>query len=124
MRRINPRLPRRLPQRIEPRQTVRIVATQVEEHHLKPGDLFSDMGPDYWSVTQTKCGYANVFVKLNNEADFDIGMSPVYRLTIVKMEPDKVEDRNPHVNEAEFSPFTPPGIDYAGWIGKIKWRKE
>lgn len=114
---------RRFLQRVvRPERTVRIVATLVEAEHLKPGDLFSDRGPDYWNMS--KLAFGQVFVKFNDDADADVGFEPVYRITIVREDISKVENRNAHLIEAEFSPFTPPGIDYASWRNKVKWRRE
>ena len=64
----------------------KITATPIQAHLLQPGDLFSTVGPDYWSDALDKgsCG-ERVYIRTHvNQEWFDDADSTVYRITVEK----------------------------------------
>jgi hypothetical protein len=63
---------------------VKITAVQVLGRDLKPGDLFSIAGPDYWRTALDKGSVGEqVYIRTNVPADkFVDADEPIYRITI------------------------------------------
>lgn len=97
---------------------VRIVATKVEPEHLKSGDLFSDHGPEYWSVMD-KLPEVGIFIRTNCMDVPESDHEAWYRLTIViNDENNRSESTDAHIRKAEVSPFAPPGMSFNDWNKK------
>ncbi len=89
----------------------RIVAVKTEEQNLKPGDLYSERGPEYWNKAMGKNYLPGVplLVRTNDETQSDPHAS-VFRLTVVLEDTEKgTSDRDSHVIKPEFDPHKPPG---------------
>ncbi len=67
---------------------MKIKATPIKGQDLKPGDLFSTAGQDYWDNPDPGSVGEKVYIRTNNPAEWypDFG-SYVYKITIEK-EPD------------------------------------
>lgn len=89
---------------------VRIIATKVADSALRPGDLFSEKGPEYWSNAMNKGMICDCSI-VPNGAEFDSNDTFVYRLTIVQ-EGDTTT-RDAHKMREGFDPHSPPGE--SGW---------
>ncbi len=62
-----------------------IIATQITARDLLPGDLFSNIGPEYWAVALSSGSVGErVYIRTNEPADdFPNADSLVYKITIV-----------------------------------------
>lgn len=114
---------RRVRRQITARHTVRVQATKIEASHLKPGDLFSDRGPEYWN-TIDKFPSTPLFVRTNNpdtdEMDELSGNASVFLLTIHILDNEARSDlANKHVKRDGFSPYMPPGMTEKDWMKKL-----
>jgi len=99
----------------------RVIATKIEERYLKPGDLFSDKGPDFWNRTiNGNMPAAQVFIRTNDDQTEADDNATVFRLTIALEDEGGRLDRDRHVIQPEFSPFAPPGEDYADYARRGK----
>jgi hypothetical protein len=98
----------------------RVIATKIEERYLAPGDLFSDKGPEFWNrVMFGNVPAVTVTIRTNDMETESDPNAMVYRLTVA-LENDNVQERDHHVMQPEFSPFSPPGIEYADYIRRQK----
>jgi hypothetical protein len=66
--------------------TIEIKATPVKAYELKPGDLFSTRGADYWSMFSWKGGlgeqvYIRTDVPADSSPDAD---SIIYKIEVIK----------------------------------------
>jgi len=63
---------------------MKITAVQVLGRDLKPGDLFSIAGPDYWRTVPGKGSVGEqVYIRTDTPADqFVDADEPIYRITI------------------------------------------
>lgn len=93
---------------------MRIVAEKTEIANLKPGDLYSDRGPEHWNRLGMIPG-AQAYVRTDGEVDDPSEM--VYKLTIVRIG-DNVEDSNAHIRQPTVSPYVPPGMTHDEWNKK------
>lgn len=97
------------------RYTMRIIAVKVEPEHLKPGDLWSDRGPEYWGTVNNKLATDMIFVKLNIDFD-EPETDEFFRITIVVIDNEtKSESSNAHERHNEMSPYAPPGVSLDEW---------
>lgn len=100
------------------RYTMRVVAVKTESEHLKPGDLFSDRGPDYWVSVVNKLPCDQLYFRTNNmdEMDFAEDGDSLYKITIVVIDNEtKAESSNAHERHSEMSPYAPPGVSVDEW---------
>lgn len=76
---------------------MKITATPVKAHELKPGDLFSTYGPDYWSLFDMRQSIGeSVYIRtLAPPLDDSEKNLTVYRIVI---ERDKIEPQKETVN--------------------------
>lgn len=97
----------------KPKQ-LRIVAEKTEIANLKPGDLFSDRGPEFWNLMD-KMPIAPALIRTHGEVDDPSEL--IYKLTIVRVG-DNVEDSNTHIRQPAVSPYVPPGMTHDEWNKK------
>ena len=94
----------------------RVIATQVEWHHLKPGDLFSEMGPAFWNRAMGG-GLTGWCCIRSNDDEVESDSASVYRLTVV-LESEEGTARNAHVMHHGLDPSAPPGMSLSDWLRK------
>lgn len=95
--------------------TIRVVAEKTEFKNLKPGELFSNLGPDYWTATAHKLPASALSMRTNDPDGLDDD-SIVYRLTVVVSDAEQsIERFDIHKRNAELSPHAPPGATYEDW---------
>ena len=68
---------------------MRVKAEKVTGRDLKPGDLFSTAGQDYWDIAMNQGSVGErLYVRTKIDADrFDDADEPIYRITIERDEP-------------------------------------
>ena len=67
---------------------VKITAVQVLGRDLRPGDLFSTVGQDYWDTACNKFSVGEcVYVRTNTPTEmYKDGDEPIYRITLEQCE--------------------------------------
>lgn len=65
---------------------VRIQATRIQGRDLKPGDLFSTVGTDYWNQFETRDSVGErVYIRTNAPANmFPDANEFVYRIKVIQ----------------------------------------
>lgn len=62
---------------------MKVIATPVKSQDLKPGDLFSTAGPEYWDFFADKLGVGErVYIRTCTETPKDQYDENIYRITI------------------------------------------
>jgi hypothetical protein len=87
--------------------TLKVMAQPIEARYLKPGDLYSEHGPEYWQRMLKSKAFAGVplFLCVDTPVDDD---SLVYRIEAeVEGQPKKIEELA--ISHTLFSPLMPPG---------------
>lgn len=73
---------------------IRIIAKPIKAKDLKPGDLFSTAGPEYWSYMGTRKSIGEkVYVRTDAADPVDQGQAEVFRIVIVKQSPQLEDER-------------------------------
>ena len=63
----------------------KVIAELIKGRELKPGDLFSTAGPNYWNLALDKGSIGErVYVRTNTPADMTLDADEdIYRITII-----------------------------------------
>lgn len=85
------------------KNVVRIRAEKIEARYLKPGDLYSTVGHEYWDHAMLR-GEVGITVLIRSAVDADGGDEIVYRIIIEK--PDRGVINAPR---RLMNPMVPPG---------------
>ena len=96
----------------------RIIAVKTSEANLRPGDLYSEKGPEFWNRVMSGHVQGQISVVTN---DFESHAADVFvfRLTIVTENEEGRVDRNQYLMAEGFDPHTPPGVQE--WeLGRVK----
>ncbi len=83
-------------------QRARIIAVRTEAQHLKPGDIYSPLGPEYWNKAMTRDIAAPVYMRSNVPLQDGLDET-VFRLSIELINTDGSSQMY------RFEPHTPPG---------------
>jgi len=97
---------------------VRVIATKTQECNLKPGDLYSTKGPEYWNRAMKGNVLAQALI-VPNDVQFESN-DEIFRLTIVVSDADGKFERNQFLIAEAFDPFAPPGVSYGEYGSKVK----
>ncbi len=82
---------------------VRIRAEKIEAKYLKPGELYSTVGHEYWDHAMTR-GEIGITVMIRTYVDADGGDELVYRILIEYLDRDVVM-----APQRAMNPLLPPG---------------
>ena len=64
---------------------IRVKAELMLDGDLRPGDLFSTLGPDYWDTALVRGSLGErVYIRTYGAAMPDDVYTPIYRLTIIE----------------------------------------
>lgn len=79
---------------------MKIIAQRVLAKELRPGDLFSTAGPEYWDVSRLGIVGERVYIRMEEPTPPDQMDTVIYRITITP--PKRPEPAYP-------KPYYPPG---------------
>ena len=65
---------------------LRIIAEPMIGGELRPGDLFSTVGPEYWDLQTRNAIGERVYIRTNTPTPPSQYHEPIYRITIVRDE--------------------------------------
>lgn len=69
--------------RLREKRKVRVIAEKVEAYNLEPGDIYSELGPEYWSQFPFRDKLVGEHVFMRTYVTDDEEKELVYRLTVV-----------------------------------------
>ena len=63
---------------------MRIKAELIKGEDLRPGDLFSTVGPDYWDLAMDRLSVGErVYIRTNASTPPEQALDAIYRITVV-----------------------------------------
>ena len=64
---------------------ITVKAEECKGKDLRPGELFSTVGPEYWEAAMDRLSVGErVYIRTNAQHDQNDGETPIYRITIME----------------------------------------